>query len=209
MNTKTATQETIETFAEHAKQAQVSCSGYIYGEFKENTLDHAVISKTHESNLVFHNKKNGDLVAPIGSYWYKIINAKDRLFVYFHNNSVHIPLVGDIDETIYIDILSGEAFYYSYDHKTKENEQWNLGKLTKVEMAPLVPLYNKWYLDEYAKCFADDDWVERRNSDGYNDGYEFLGIHDEFNCVWQGKQNELPLGMVWLKGENTTNWNID
>ena len=210
MNTyKTATQETIETFAEHAKQAQVSCSGYIYGEFKEKTLDHAVISKTHESNLVFHNKKNGDLVAPIGSYWYKIINAKDRLFVYFHNHSVHIPLVGYMDETIYIDILSGEAFYYSYDYKTRENEQWNLGKLKKVEMAPLVPLYNRWYLDEYAKCFADDDWVERRNSDGYNDGYEFLGIHDEFNCVWQGKQDELPLGMVWLKGENTTNWNID
>lgn len=217
MNTKTATQETIETFAEHAKQAQIPNASYFYGEFKEKTTDNAVISINHQSDLVFHNKKNGELVSPIGSYWYKIPNAKDRLFIRFDNHFVHIPLVGDIDETIYIDILTGEGFYYQFQHKKNsfggwcsgECEQWNLGNLTKEEMAPLVPLYNKWYLDEYAKCFADDDWVERRNSDGYNDGYEFLGIHDEFNCVWQGKQNELPLGMVWLKGENTTNWNID
>ena len=209
---KTATQVTIETFAEHAKDAKHTTVGYFYGEFKKKTLDHAVILEchpTHSSDLVFHNKKNGELVSPIGSYWYKIINAKTRLFVRFDIYDVHIPLVGYMDESIFIDILSGEAFYYSYDHKTMENEQWNLGKLTKDEMSPLVPLYNKWYLNEYAKCFSDDDWLERRNSDGYNDGYEFLGIHDEFNCVWQGKQNELPLGMVWIKGENTTNWNID
>lgn len=212
MNTKTATQEMIETFAEHAKDAKHTNVEYFYGEFKKKDLDHAMILEchpTHSSDLVFHNKKNGELVSPIGSYWYKIINAKTRLFVRFDNYDVHIPLVGYMDESIFIDILSGEAFYHSYDHKTGKNEQWNLGKLTKEEMASLVPLYNKLYLDEYAKCFADDDWVERRNSDGYNDGYEFLGIHDEFNCVWQGKQNELPLGMVWLKGESTTNWNID
>lgn len=207
---KTATQEIIETFAEHAKQAQISNASYFYGEFKDKTLDHAIISINHQSDLVFHNqKKNGEFASPIGSYWYKIPNAKDRLFIRFDNHFVHIPLVGYMDETIYIDILSGEAFYYSYDHKTRENEQWNLGKLTKEEMAPLVPLYNKWYLDEYAKCFADNDWVERRNSDGYNDGYEFLGIHDEFNWVWQGKTDEIPLGMVVLKGETTTKWNID
>lgn len=201
----------IETFAKHAEDAKHTDVEYFYGEFKKKTIDHAVILEchpTHSCDLVFHNKKNGELVSPIGSYWYKIINAKTRLFVRFDNYDVHIPLVGYMDESIFIDILSGEAFYYSYDRKTMENEQWNLGKLTKEEMAPLVPLYNRLYLDEYAKCFADDDWLERRNSEGYNDGYGFLGIHDEFNCVWQGKQNELPLGMVWLKGENTTNWNI-
>jgi len=188
---KTGTEAIIAKFAENSNKASFTSVGYFYGEYKVKLLDHAAISINHQSDIVYYNK-NG-FAFPLGAYWDKP-SKKDKLFIRFDND-----FVGDISENIFIDILTGEAFYHSYDHKTHENEQWNLGKLTKEEIKPLVNLYNKHYLENYAKNFKDNKWLECRKNDGYNDGYKFLGIHDEFHQVVFGER--LEEGQVAYRNE--------
>lgn len=100
---------------------------------------------------------------------------------------------GGGEDRLYVRMKDGEAFYNNCP-------VLRLGVLDEDDIKVLVPIYNKFYLDRWAKNYADDAVSK-----------SMVGIHDEFTRVAQNIYNphfpykRVPRDFVGVEKPRTIN----
>lgn len=105
-----------------------------------------------------------------------------RLFLRFHFDDGNLPENTYREEELFVDVFTGEGFYT----KTGMDAAWRLGVLDEDDYKPLVPLYNKMYLDRWAKIYAEGAADENA-----------IGVHEEFGVIATGRRN-VPNGVTYI-----------
>lgn len=99
-----------------------------------------------------------------------------RLFLRFHFDDGNFPENTYREEALFVDMTTGEGFYT----KTGMENAMRLGVLDEDDIKVLVPLYNKMYLDRWAKNY-DEGAVSKG----------VVGIHNEFTLLAQSIVNPI------------------
>ena len=95
------------------------------------------------------------------------------------------------DEKLYVDVVTGEAYFWDAYAKENANGDYlavKLGVLDSEDFKALVPAYNKFWYDKWAELYKH--WAESGTTPDNLDG-----VHDEFSLLFRGMKN-VPGGVV-------------
>lgn len=156
-----------EKIAKFAKN--IEHCGYVYANPREVGKKYVRIPGEISGDQVWKGRKND--------------YPSFKLLVSFTNNGY--------DETLYVDVLTGEAYLWDAYIKQNANGDYlaeKMGVLDSEDFKALVPAYNKYYLDKWADTYKF--WAENGTSPDNLDG-----VHDEFSILFRGMKN-VPGGVV-------------
>lgn len=92
------------------------------------------------------------------------------------------------NERLFVRVRDGEGFYIGEKPEDEPRHVLRLGVLDEDDNKALVPLYNKLYLDRWAKNYEDDAVAE-----------DVLGVHDEFSVIATGRRL-VPNSVTYING---------
>ena len=104
-------------------------------------------------------------------------------------SNVHVRFMDDNDDGVAIRLSDG-SMWRIVDARPGCSNQEDLGNITPEDIKALMPIYNKYYLEKYAKLYRDFDvWVDAMTSDGT------VGIRDDFSIMADKMDILLPYGI--------------